>query len=91
MAGRLSGMWRSPQLSVLLRYSFSHGAPPPGKVIHASRPGLVGSRPFITAKAYRATCRNRDPAGEGRNRAGPSSRDEVRVLQPLLHHTQERR
>ncbi len=50
-----------------------------------------GFSSFLTAKAYRATCRNRDPAGEGRNRAGPSSRDEVRVLQPLLHHTQERR
>ncbi len=28
---------------------------------------------------------------EGRDRAGPSSRDEVRVLQPVLHRTQERR
>ncbi len=36
-------------------------------------------------------CRSRGPTGEGRNRAGPSSRDEVRVLQPLLHRTQERR
>ncbi len=36
-------------------------------------------------------CRNRGPAGEGRDRAGPSSRDEVRVLQPLHHRTQERR
>ncbi len=32
-----------------------------------------------------------DPTGEGRDRAGPSSRDEVGVLQPLLHRTQERR
>ncbi len=31
-------------------------------------------------------CRSRGPTGEG-----PSSRDEVRVLQPLLHRTQERR
>ncbi len=31
------------------------------------------------------------PTGEGRNRAGPSSRDEVRALQPLLHRIQERR
>ncbi len=31
------------------------------------------------------------PTGEGRDTAGPSSRDEVRVLQPLLHRTQERR
>ncbi len=29
-------------------------------------------------------CRSRGPTGEGRDRAGPSSRDEVRVLQPLL-------
>ncbi len=36
-------------------------------------------------------CRSRGPAGEGHDRAGPSSRDEVRVLQPLLHRTQERR
>ncbi len=36
-------------------------------------------------------CRSRGPAGEGRDRAGPSSRDEIRVLQPLLHRTQERR
>ncbi len=36
-------------------------------------------------------CRSRGPTGEGRDRAGPSSRDEVRVLQPLLHRTLERR
>ncbi len=36
-------------------------------------------------------CRSRGPTGEGRDRAGPSSRDEVGVLQPLLHRTQERR
>ncbi len=36
-------------------------------------------------------CRSRGPAGEGRDRAGPSSRDEVRVLQPLLHLNKERR
>ncbi len=36
-------------------------------------------------------CRSRSPTGEGRDRAGPSSRDEVRILQPLLHRTQERR
>ncbi len=36
-------------------------------------------------------CRSHGPAGEGRDRAGPSSRDEVRVLQSLLHRTQERR
>ncbi len=30
------------------------------------------------------------PPGKGYNRAGPSSRDEAGVLQPLLHRTQER-
>lgn len=32
--------------------------------------------------------RNRSPTGEGRDRAGPSSRYEVRVLQSLPHCTQ---
>ncbi len=36
-------------------------------------------------------CRSRGPTGEGRDRTGPSSRDEVRVLQPLLNRTKERR
>ncbi len=36
-------------------------------------------------------CGDRSPTGEGRDRAGPSSRYEVRVLQPLLHCTQEKR
>ncbi len=31
------------------------------------------------------------PPGKGCNRAGPSSRDEAGVFQPLFHHTQERR
>ncbi len=34
-------------------------------------------------------CRNSGPAGEGRDRAGPVSRDKDRALQPLLQHTQE--
>ncbi len=29
------------------------------------------------------------PLGKGRNRAGPSSREEAGILQPLLHRTQE--
>ncbi len=37
------------------------------------------------------TSRDRSPTGEGRDRAGPSSRYEVGVLQPLLHCTQEKR
>ncbi len=37
-------------------------------------------------------CRSRGPTGEGRDTAGPSSRDGVRALQrPLLHRTQETR
>ncbi len=35
--------------------------------------------------------RDRSPTGEGCDRAGPSSRYEVGVLQPLLHCTQEKR
>ncbi len=35
-------------------------------------------------------CENPGPADDRHNRVGPSSRDEVRVLQPLLHRTQER-
>ncbi len=35
--------------------------------------------------------RDRSPTGEGRDRAGPSSRYGVGVLQPLLHCTQEKR
>ncbi len=35
-------------------------------------------------------CGNRSPTGEGRNRAGPSSRYEVGVVQPLLNCAQER-
>ncbi len=36
-------------------------------------------------------CRSRGPTGEGRDTAGPSSRDGLSVLQPLLHRTQETR
>ncbi len=35
-------------------------------------------------------CGNRSPTGEGRDRAGPSSRYEVGVVQSLLHCAQER-
>ncbi len=48
-AGRLRDMWRSPHLSALLRCSFAGGVLPPGAVIHASRPGLVGSQPLYRA------------------------------------------
>ncbi|KAI2653889.1 ORF V: Enzymatic polyprotein [Labeo rohita] len=38
-----------------------------------------------------ASCEGCSPTGEGRNRACPSSRDEVRVLQSLLHRAQKER
>ncbi|KAI2662153.1 DNA mismatch repair protein MutS [Labeo rohita] len=38
-----------------------------------------------------ASCGGCSPTGEGRNRACPSSRDEVRVLQSLLHRAQKER
>ncbi len=46
----------------------------------------VGSSPERPCLARGDCC----PPGKGYNRAGPSSRDEARVLQPLLHRTQER-
>ncbi len=46
----------------------------------------VGGSPERPCLARRDCC----PPGKGYNRAGPSSRDEARVLQPLLHRTQER-
>ncbi len=46
----------------------------------------VGGSPERPCLAQRDCC----PPGKGCNRAGPSSRDEAGVLQPLLHRTQER-
>ncbi len=46
----------------------------------------VGGRPERPCLARGDCC----PPGKGCNRAGPSSRDEAGVLQPLLHRTQER-
>ncbi len=46
----------------------------------------VGGSPEHTCLARGDCC----PPGKGCNRAGPSSRDEAGVLQPLLHRTQER-
>ncbi len=46
----------------------------------------VGGSPERTCLAQGDCC----PPGKGCNRAGPSSRDEAGVLQPLLHRTQER-
>ncbi len=45
----------------------------------------VGGSPERPCLALGDCC----PPGKGRNRAGPSSREEAGVLQPLLHHTQE--
>ncbi|KAL0146695.1 hypothetical protein M9458_058035 [Cirrhinus mrigala] len=46
----------------------------------------VGSGP----QHHGSSSRNRSPSGEGCDRSCPLSRDEERVLQPLLHCTQER-
>ncbi len=46
----------------------------------------VGGSPESPCLARGDCC----PLGKGYNRAGPSSRDEAGVLQPLLHRTQER-
>ncbi len=45
----------------------------------------VGGSPERPCLAQGDCC----PPGKGRNRAGPSSREEAGVLQPLLHRTQE--
>ncbi len=61
--------------------------------VHPASPKVQGHPVHLRAD-QRCSCltgRNRSPAGEGRHRAGPSSRYEVGVLQPLLHCTQERR
>ncbi len=58
----------------------------------ARRPPKFRGIHFTCAK-QRCPClteRDRSPPGEGRGRAGPSSRYEGRVLQPLLHCAQER-
>ncbi len=49
-------------------------------------PRDVGGSPERPCLARGDCC----PPGKGCNRAGPSSRDEAGVLQPLLHRTQER-
>ncbi len=46
----------------------------------------IGGSPECPCQARGDCC----PPGKGCNRAGPSSRDEAGVLQPLLHRTQER-
>ncbi len=56
-------------------------------------PQLQGYPVYLHAD-QRCSClsgRNCSPAGEGCDRAIPSSRYEVRVLQPVFHSTQERR
>ncbi len=53
----------------------------------------VQGHPVHFSQARRCSCLacgNRSPTGEGRDRAGPSSRYEVGVVQPLLHCAQER-
>ncbi len=55
----------------------------PSQVQRRSRD--VGGSPERPCLARRDCC----PPGKGCNRAGPSSREEAGVLQPLLHRTQE--
>ncbi len=53
----------------------------------------VQGHPVHFSQTHRCSCLacgNRSPTGEGRDRAGPSSRYEVGVVQPLLHCAQER-
>ncbi len=54
-----------------------------------SSPGALPSSGTSTSLQCLA-CRDHSPVGEGYNGAGPSSRCEDGVLQPLLHCTQER-
>ncbi len=59
----------------------------------ARRPPRFRGVHFTSVKAVDnpcLACGDRSPTGEGRDRAGPSCRYEVRVLQPLLHCTQEK-
>ncbi len=57
----------------------------------ARRPPKSGGIRFTSVQDKDAPVLRHGPAGEGRDTAGPSSRDEGRVLQPLLHRIQERR
>ncbi len=53
----------------------------------------VQGHPVLFSQGHRCSCLacgNRSPTGEGRDRAGPSSRYGVGVVQPLLHCAQER-
>ncbi len=58
----------------------------PGDLPSSTRSRDFGGSPERPCLARGDSC----PPGKGCNRAGPSSRDEARVLQPLLHCTQER-
>ncbi len=65
-----------------------------GYVIHfARRDAQVQGHPLHLCAEQRCPCltdKDQRPTGEGRDRAGPSSRYEGRVLQLLLHCAQER-
>ncbi|XP_073670349.1 uncharacterized protein [Paramisgurnus dabryanus] len=57
-------------------------------------PAAPAAPSFHHRESVRCTCimcRGRSPAGEGRDRAGPSNQDEVGFLQPVFHSTKERR
>ncbi len=60
--------------------------PETGLVPPPSSPPLTVERPKCMWRSPQC-----GPTGEGRDKAGLSSRDGVRVLQPLLHRTQETR
>ncbi len=73
-----------PILPVAKRVRFGDDIPP-----HAP----LASPVWDPGSSVRMPCLGRGdccPPGKGCNRAGPSSRDEAGVLQPLLHRTQER-
>ncbi len=89
LAQRLEAWLTLPSLSRWLTRTIRLGyaiqfARRPSQVQRRSRD--VGGSPERPCLARGDCC----PPGKGCNRAGPSSRDEAGVLQPLLHRTQER-
>ncbi|CAM4661540.1 unnamed protein product [Leuciscus chuanchicus] len=66
--------------TIRLGYAIQFARSPPAHSVH---PCSGGHCPC-------AQGRDRSPTGKGRDRAGPSSRYEDRLLQPVLHCTQER-
>ncbi len=73
-------------------FAHAHSSTPLDSVRQATSQVQRRSRDF-SGSSERSCLARGDccPPGKGCNRAGPSSRDEAGVLQPLLHRTQERR